>query len=345
MELRKWIAALLAGAMCAGMLSGCGGLTPINAENKEGTESADTYQGDLTLILPKKDEYLSYLQQAAQASAEAKGCDLNVVDCNEDQDKEIEYVKAAVAEGAPVIIIALADDTRAQDVIDAAEDVPVVFVNRTPTDRSVLDDTHIYIGSNEVESGAYQGQVLVEYLQAKGKDSVRYLMFNGNEGLDSTIKRTSGVLNTLKEAGIETIPAADPVDCEYDRTKAMDAMDVMLAEGIDMESIDVIISNNDAMACGAMEALNQNKIAYDDIAIVGVDGTNSGIQAVSEGKMLATVYQNATGQAAASIQAAINLASGNDFAEGISFDADADNASIIWVPFELITADNVADYK
>ncbi len=340
MKLRKWIAALLAGTMCATMLAGCGGFTPINAEKED-----ETYQGEIMLILPKKDEYLSYLQHAAQASAEARGCELNVVDCNEDQDKEIEYVTAAVNEGAPVIIIALADNTRAQDVIDAAGDVPVVFVNRTPADLSVLDDTHVYIGSNEDECGAYQGKALVDYLKAEGKNSIHYLMFNGNEGQDSTTKRTAGVLKALKDAGITATAAAEPVDCEYDRTKAMNEMSRMLAEDVEMENIDAIISNNDAMACGVIEALNQNKVSYVDIAIVGVDGTNSGIQAVANGEMLATVYQNATGQASAAVQAAINLANGKSFAEGISYDADEDNASIIWVPFELITADNVSDYE
>ncbi|MDO4175429.1 MAG: substrate-binding domain-containing protein [Eubacteriales bacterium] len=344
MKRNRWTALLLAGAVCASMLTGCMKFTPINAE-EEAEESVDAYQGALTLILPKKDEYLSYLHQAAKASAEAKGCTLNAVDCNEDQDKEIEYVTAAVNEGAEVIIIALADNTRAQDVITAAGDIPVVFVNRTPADLSVLDETHVYVGSNEDESGAYQGEALVAYLQEQGKTNINYLMFNGNEGQDSTIKRTAGVLTALDDAGIEATAAAEPVDCEYDRTEAMNAMNLMLADGIDMDTIDVIISNNDAMACGVMEALDQAEIDYSDIAIVGVDGTNSGIQAVNEGKMLATVYQNATGQAAAAVQAAVNLAGGVAFTENISFDADEENASVIWVPFELITADNVADYE
>ena len=340
MKLRKWIAALLAGTMCATMLAGCGGFTPINAEKED-----ETYQGEIMLILPKKDEYLSYLQHAAQASAEARGCELTVVDCNEDQDKEIEYVTAAVNEGAPVIIIALADNTRAQDVIDAAGDVPVVFVNRIPTDQSVLDDTHVYIGSNEDECGAYQGKALVDYLRAEGKSNINYLMFNGNAGLDSTTKRTTGVLKALKDAGITATAAAEPVDCHFDRNEAMNAMNRMLAEDVDMANVDVIISNNDAMACGAIEALKQAEVDCSDIVVVGVDGTNSGIQAVANGEMLATVYQNATGQASAAVQAAMNLANGKSFAEGISFDAAEDNASVIWVPFELITADNVSDYE
>lgn len=345
MKMRKGIAGVLVGAMCAGMLTGCGNLTPINAVEDDAEESVEAYTGELTLILPKKDEYLSYLDQAAKASAEAKGCTLTTVDCAEDQDKEIEYVEAAVAEDAKVIIIALADNSRAQDVIDAAGDVPVVFVNRAPADLSLMDETHVYIGSNEDESGAYQGEALVEYLEANGKDSINYLMFKGTEGQDSTSKRTAGVLKALQDAGIQATAAAEPVDCDYDRNTAMNEMSVMLANDVDMDNIDVIISNNDAMALGAIEALKQADEDLSDVAIVGVDGTNAGLEAIANGEMLATVYQNAVGQASTSIQAAINLASGVDVMNDISFEADEDNSAVIWVPFELVTADNVEDYR
>lgn len=345
MKMRKRMAGLLVGAICAGMLTGCGNLTPINAVEDNAEESVQAYTGDLMLILPKKDEYLSYLDQAAKASAEAKGCTLTTVDCAEDQDKEIEYVKAAVAEDAKVIIIALADNSRAKDVIDAAGDVPVVFVNRAPSDLSLMDETHVYVGSNEDESGAYQGEALVEYLQAQDKDSVNYLMFKGTEGQDSTSKRTAGVLKALQNAGIQAHAAAEPIDCDYDRTSAMNAMSVMLADDIDMEDIDVIISNNDAMALGAMEALKQGEVDISDIAIVGVDGTNAGLEAIANGEMQATVYQNAIGQASTSVQAAINLAGGADLMNGIGFEADEDNSSVLWIPFELVTADNVEDYR
>lgn len=345
MKKRKRIAGLLAGAMCAGLLAGCGNLTPINAVDADAEESTQAYTGDLMLILPKRDEYLSYLDQAAKASAEARGCTLTTVDCAEDQDKEIEYVKAAVAEDAKVIIIGLADNTRAQDVIDAAGDIPVVFVNRAPYDLSVLDETHIYVGSNENEAGAYQGQALVEYLEAQGKDSINYLMFYGNDGQDSTVKRSNGVLRALSDAGINAKMRGTAMTCDFDRTSAMQAMQTQLANGLDMSKVDVIISNNDAMALGAIEALRQGGVDFSDIAVVGVDGTAAGLEAVASGEMLATVYQNAVGQASASIQAAINLAGGADVMNGISYEADADNSSVIWVPFELVTAENVDQYR
>lgn len=341
MKMRKWMAMLLAGTMCAGMLAGCG----ASAEDGSGIAEAKAYEGEMTFVISHKDEYLGALDQAAKSAAEASGVTLTTVDCADDMDKQIEYVKAAEVGGANAIMVVLADDTRADEVVEAAGDMKVVFVNRIPQDLSVLDEDHVYVGSDEEFSGTYQGEMLAEQLKAQGKDSIRYIMLQGTEGLVHTTKRSENVLKALSDAGIQATAATEPVDCDYDRNTAMNEMSVMLANDVDMDDIDVIISNNDAMALGALEALKQADEDLSDVAVVGVDGTNAGLEAIANGEMLATVYQNAVGQASASIQAAINLASGMDVMNDISFEADADNSAVIWVPFELVTADNVEDYR
>ena len=339
MKMKKWMAMLVAGAMCAGMLAGCGSSSG-SADQSGAQASNKTFDGSISFIISHKDEYLGTLDQAAKASAESKGCTLTSTDCADDMDKQIDYVRAAAENKADAIIIVLADDTRADEIVEAAGDTKVVFLNRIPQDESVLDENHVYVGSNEDDSGTYQGEMLADALKAEGKDSVNYLLFEGTAGLIHTTKRSEGMLKALDAAGITATAAADPVDCGYDRTKAMDQMSVML----DMSTIDCIIANNDAMALGVLESLRQNKVDTSHIKVVGVDGTNAGLQAISDGSMLATVYQNAVGQATAGVQAAINLASGADLTADISYETDKDNENIIWVPFEKITADNVEEY-
>lgn len=342
MKFKKWMAALLAGTLCMGMMAGCG-FTPINAE--EAAEETTAFAGELELILSQKDEYLSYLDQAAKASAEAHGCTLSSLDCGGDMDKQLEYVKAAAESEAGAILVVLADDTRAGEVIEAAGDKPVVFVNRIPQDESVLDETHVYVGSDEDMSGTYQGEALAAYFEKQGKENVNYLLFKGTEGLIHTTKRSEGAIRALEAAGISANAAEEPVDCGYDRAKAMEQMTVMLANGLDMSEIDCIIANNDAMALGVIEALKQNNVDMSSIAIVSVDGTNAGLQAIRDGEMLATVHQDAVGQASGAVQAAINLAGSADLMEGISYEQDEDNSFVIWVPFEPVTADNVDDFN
>lgn len=340
MKVKKLLALMLAGMLCIGAAAGC---TPINAE-PEAEQTTEAYQGKLTMLFGTKDEFLSYLDQSARSYAEARGCELDTIDCGESIDTQIEYVSAAVNEGAKAIIIITADNTRTQDLINAAGDVPLVFVNRCPSDTSLLDETHLYVGSNEKESGAYQGESLVQYAKDMKKDELRYLMFKGNEGHDSTINRSEGVLKALQDAGITATQAAEPITCNFNRNKAMQEMSSLLADGLDMSTVDVIIANNDAMALGAMESCKQAGVDMENIVVVGVDGINDALHAIADGTMLSSVYQNATAQASAGVQAAINLAGGQDAHTGIGYDTDPDNASIIWIPFEQITADNISDY-
>ncbi len=343
MKMKKLLAMLLAGAMCVGMMAGCGSTTDsqTNTDGSSEKVSSSDFGGKVSFIISNKDEFQSALDQSAKAAAQASGIELTSVDCASDQDRELEAVQAAVQNGADAIIIILADDTRADEVIEAAGDLPVVFVNRIPQDTSVLDETHIYVGSDENDSGVMQGELLADAMKADGEDTANYIMLQGTAGLLHTTKRSEGVLTALEEAGITANAVTDPVDCGYDRSTAMDTVLAMIANGQDMSEVNVVIANNDAMALGAIEALKQSDVDMSGIKVVGIDGTNAGLQALVDGTMTATVFQNATGQATASVQAAINLASGADADENTSYELE-DN--YIWIPFEKITPDDVANY-
>lgn len=344
MKMKKVMAMLMASAMCVGMMAGCGPQPADKDAPKDEnvTASGKTFEGKITLVMANKDEFRSSLDQASKAAATAQGVNyFTSVDCGEDQDRVNDAVKAAAEGGASAIIVNLADDTRAAEVVEAAGDVPIVFVNRTPQDTSVLDDTHIYVGSDESTSGVMQGELLADALKEEGKDTINYIMLQGTAGLDHTIRRSDGVLQALKDAGITANAAADPVDCGYDRQTAMDTVSTMIANGLDMSTVDVIISNNDAMALGAIEALRQADVDPTTIDIVGIDATNAGLQALVDGTMTATVYQSAVGQGYASVRAAINLANGDDVMDGIDYEKVDNN---IIIPFEKVTPDDVSNY-
>lgn len=51
--------------------------------------------------------------------------------------------------------------------------------------------------------------------------------------------------------------------------------------------LELILCNNDDMALGAIETLSQE--GRTDISVVGIDGTEEGLMAVRDGKMLGTV--------------------------------------------------------
>lgn len=341
MKLKKLMAMLLAGVMTVGMLAGCGGGSSSSSSSQGSAASNAGGKGEVYLLMSQRDEWLSSMEAAAKKAAEAAGYTLTAQDSQSDINKQIGFVETAANAGSKSIIVNLVDVEAAQSVIDAAGDMKVVFVNRIPADESVLNENAVYVGSNEMTSGQFQGDALVEYFKAKGQTEIKYILLNGILGQTSTTNRTKSVLQALEDGGIKATEASGALACEYDRAKAIDKISPLLTSGLEF---DCIISNNDAMALGAIEACENANIDPTSFPIVGIDCTKDGAAAVESGKMYMTVYQNPLGQGEASVQAAINLAEGKDFAEGSSFKKDEKNPNILWVPFEPVTKDNVADY-
>ncbi|WP_313620846.1 substrate-binding domain-containing protein, partial [Pantoea septica] len=80
---------------------------------------------------------------------------------------------------------------------------------------------------------------------------------------------------------------------------------------------------------GALQALGKNP---NHILIAGVDGTPDALQMLKNGKMVATVFQDARGQGEGAVQAAVKLAKGEKVQK------------IIDIPYQLITKDNMQQF-
>ena len=152
MKMKKFLALVCAGVMALSLAACGGGSTPAPAANDgaSGGEDAATSGAaeNVTLVLSQRDEWLSTLVDGAAKAAAAAGINLNTVDCQSDASKGIQFVETAKNAGEKVIIVNLVDPAQAQQIIESAGDMKVVFVNRTPDDMSRLNDNVVYVGSN-----------------------------------------------------------------------------------------------------------------------------------------------------------------------------------------------------
>ena len=339
---KRLLAALMASAMMAATLAGCGS-TSNETTTQEGGETAET-GGDgysMTLIMSLRDEFLSTLEAGAQAAAEEAGVTLATQDAQNDTGKMLQFIESARNAGDDAVLINLVDAATAQQCIEAAGDMKVVFVNRVPEDTSVLTaGSSAAVVSNENQSGGYQGEFLANYFKEKGQTDVRYLMLQGTLGLVHTEQRSASVIQAMKDGGLNPIEAAAPLVADYDRAVAMDMISPLLTT----TEFDCIIANNDAMALGAVEAMTAQGLDPKSIPIVGIDATVDGVQAIKDGTLAMTVFQDANGQGYGAVQAAVNLIEGNAINDGTDYETD-ETGNIVWVPFEPVTAENVADYE
>lgn len=338
---KRLLALGVAGVMALSLAACGGGGSSAPAGSDSGSTGGGAAAGGekITLIMSQRDEFLSSLEAGAKKAAGELGVNLVTQDANQDESKQIQYVQAAAADGQKAIIVNPINPSACQSIIDAAGDMKVVFVNRVPDDTSILNENAVYVGSDEHTSGKFQGDFLAKYFKDQGKTDIKYILLRGIEGQTSTTLRSESVLQALKDNGINATETYAK-SCLYDRTEALNQMGNILADK--SKEFDCIICNNDSMALGAIEACTQAGKTI-DFPIVGIDATADGRAAIKDGTMAMTVFQDPNGQGGGSVAAALNLINGKPLNEGTSFEVD-ETGFILWVPFEEVTPDNVADY-
>lgn len=134
-----------------------------------------------------------------------------------------------------------------------------------------------YVIYNDHRLGADVTHILAEKLGGKGN----VVIIEGVKGSATSDNRTAGAVETLKSypgINVVAIQAAN-----YQRLQALQVMENLIQQ---FPQIDGIISASDNMALGALEAMES--AGRDAPQVVSMDGTVDGVQAVTEGRMLAT---------------------------------------------------------
>ena len=127
----------------------------------------------------------------------------------------------------------------------------------------------------------------------KNNDNVlQYIMLVGERSNETSQYRSTFSISTIQQAGIKTQELAAPV-LNWNTDIARSTVDSLLLKYSD--KIEAIISNDDSMAIGAVQALqkygyntgNKSKV----IPVVGIDGVPEAIELISKGFMLGTALQ------------------------------------------------------
>lgn len=280
------------------------------------------------LSMPVRDQWQSEFEAANKAEAEDQGAELTVVDANNNMNTQIQNVQTFASQGCDAIIVGLVNTDSAQQVLDAANGIPVVFANRRPS-IELEKGKATYVGSDERYAGQLQGEFLVKYFEEKGITEPKIVMLQGVLGLESVQNRTAGAKEALDKAGLKYEIVYEDT-AEWDRAKAQNKIQTFLGTGKDF---DCIISNNDEMALGAIEALKGAGKNPADTPVLGIDATEQGLTALEAGDLAFTVFQNAEGQGRGSVRSAVKFANGEDM------------GTLVDIAFEPVDSSNFQDYK
>jgi hypothetical protein len=236
---------------------------------------------------------------------------LEVVDADDNQSTQNRQVERFIALGYDVLCVNPVDRTDTSGIINPAvsNKTPVVFFNRKPMEGDIKrSDNFYYIGSDPKESAVLEGSILLEaykkdpkILDLNGDGVVNYVLLEGEPGHQDSIVRTEWSIKTLKDGGIP-LNKIDGGIANWERTQSSALMEMWLLNY--PEQIELVISNNDDMALGAIDAIERLSESR-GIKLVGIDGVPAAIQAVNSGKLLGTVAVKKDEYAKAVIEIAV----------------------------------------
>ncbi|MEX6507371.1 substrate-binding domain-containing protein [Jiella sp. M17.18] len=273
------------------------------------------------------DAYKTLLANGIKSRGESLGLTVRVENADKDSDRQIAALKDFVKSGVDAIIVNPVNGDRGVEISKIATDagIPLIYVNSEPINVDRLPPKQAFVASKEAEAGTLEAKQVCQDLGGKGKVAVMM----GELLHPAARRRTEYTLKTLQSDGCKGIQVIEQQSANWSRDEGAELMREWLAAG---ERPDAIISNNDEMALGAIRSLKEAGIDMSRVKVAGVDATKDALAAMKRGDMAVTVFQNAAGQASAAVDAAMKFAGGEDV------------PSKIYVPFELVTPANVAQY-
>ena len=239
---------------------------------------------------------------------------------NDDQQEQNEKVEEMIDAGCDVLCINLVDRTAPSRIIRMArnEDIPVIFFNREPVREDLMQwEKLYYVGCDAEQSGIMQGEIAAEYINShpevdKNEDGkIQYVLLEGEAGHQDAISRTEYSVKTLMKNDVILEKLSYQL-ADWNRGQAENRMNRLISQY--GKEIELVISNNDEMALGAVEAYRTVGYAREDWPVIfGIDGLEDALKAVKAGEMQGSILNDRVDQAKEMAKMAVELFEGEEF--------------------------------
>ena len=278
------------------------------------------------------DNFLTVLRNGMDAKGKELGVALQIEDAGNDVAKQLDQINNFIASGVSAIIVNPVDTSATQAMSDAAAaaNIPLVYVNRQPINVDTMPDNQAFVASNEVESGTLETKEACRLFKEAGKTEANVYVMQGELSNQAAVQRTADIHDVIggADCGVK-INIIDEQTANWSRDEAQSLMTNWLSSGT---AFDGVIANNDEMAIGAIQAMKAANIDMATVVVGGVDATQDALAAMQAGDLDVTVFQDAAGQGAGALDAAIKLSKGEAVEQKV------------YIPFQLVTPANVADF-
>ena len=310
------------------------------------------------LLYNQADPYIETF--ARRILSEAKGSfSMTQLDAGNSQLIQNEQIEAQLSRKPALLMINPVDRLAANALIRRlqAEDVPVIFFNREPLAKDLaLWERCYYVGAKAEQSGQMQAELIMDLFGGdsanlndndKNHDGViQIILLKGEQGHQDAELRTKELLRSFESGGFAIEILALEV-CNWRQDEAYDKMGALIRSF--RNRVEIVVSNNDAMALGAIMRMRQLGFFKDDdgngkvdgtdaswLPVVGIDGLAEAEEAIADGYLYGTVKNDSLSMAKAMVELADRILDGSALGHtrGDAGDYLLEDKTYIWIDYQ-----------
>lgn len=323
---KKIFALLLIVSMLGLSVLGCSNNEEGNDNNNQTTEAKPTSGDSSEEENPKDDEKLligfsqavmnhpfriAMVDSFEAAAKQYDNLDIIVTDGEGDVNKEIANIESMITRGADAIIVSSLSGNAIYPAYEqvAEAGIPLIIAaSGVPEDDSIPYTS--FVATDEVVMGETAAKYVADLIDETGN----IVILRGVVESTNSALRDKGFMPEIEK--YENINIVANQSAEWLRLTAMQVMTNILQANDD---IDVVYSENDEMALGAMEAINDAGRS-EEMVIVSMDGQPDAMEEIKKGGMFKMTIFNESDTAVA-LETAIAAANGEKVEKRIYLDA------------------------
>ncbi len=259
--------------------------------------------------------FLDVIRNEAAGVASLTACD-----GQNNQNLQNDQLEDLLANGIDALIVNPVDRTASIYMIQMAMryQKPIVFINREPLAEDLaLYENAYYVGIDPKEQGLLSGQLAAQYFKThpkadrNGDGVMQLVMLKGEPGHQDAELRTQYAMKALQQEGVQ-VEKLQEETALWERSLGQERMAAMLSAF--SNRIEFVLANNDDMALGAIDALKAAGYFSEDryMPVIGIDATAPAMEALGQGSLYATVFNDAPSQGKVATALAILLAQGKE---------------------------------
>jgi len=243
------------------------------------------------LISSMEFPFFVVMVDGAKEAGKVFNVEVTPYDGQNDPGLQTSQVEDAIAAKYDVILL---NPITGEALVPAVKKANAAGIPVFSLDRDVVGGDRVcYIGTSNVKAAQEGAKSLLKALEASGKPKPwRIVHLWGTPGASSAMERSEGVHTVLDPLVKDnTLEMVADLTAEFKKPVGMKVMEDILATTSD---IDGVITGNDDMALGALEALKGAgvKVGFPDgVIIMGFDAIDPAVAAVERAEMYATVAQ------------------------------------------------------